>query len=868
VGKYTSFNTQQCECVASFTDHLTSHVKAISNTSVKLIAPRPYDNSAIPTVLVYLGIVYCLLAFWAYGKEQEDTRMAYEKEQEDTTMRKVTVLPDNEIKDKYIYLLCVITAWLPGAGTSARVYFYLRGSKGRSNVHKCVDVQRTLFTTGSFNWFLITCPASLGRIQSIVIWHDSTGPTPSWFLQEVYVRDIQTEQTWHCVHNNWLAVSHGNGELCVAIPALTPRQASLQQSYQFLFKLKSLVRVCSFTSPFFKPEYNTYNRVYRLTVRFTVMVFIMAFITVIDAPKEGIQQSLDDPKYKGGSALFLGLISGSIVFGLQLVADNIFALIHPKPATIQPRKEPLDLDTVVPDGEAEMLAQRNKEALTVRLLMDKVCGRKYGNQESAEASTKSEVSSTSQSQNANVSAFTEHTSNAQRVPGVTTTGTRDYLLDEFKADQPAPDSTYPPKRSSESGVRYRNTDARLAMEPEYPRTTNDVGGERDRNMSANISSDSSSTMDSGSENSEGSASGSESDGGKFIFPQEDEKWFVDFYENIQQARQRLEDKKKNPKSGDKSAADAADSDSPTLRQLLLSSMSAMFASSSFPEAKKPSYNSGKFFLKMRHGVMQEEVGARGSGNQASGNGLHNVPKSRVKTDLPQKGESTEVYKSASYSSGKFFLKMRQGAMQEKTSAPVSGNQECGSGLRHVPTCRVKTDRSQKGKSMDTCESYSTKEHGRIQTEESKWENTRKGTRTSMGQSRAKDSTGLPYAQDSQPARGRKMPKRSGEASSVPGRAQKESAHYSEFLSAAEEKECIYRNTISDLTRQHAQMMAEIEVNMNKNAASTAQNASDYSTNAEEAAGEDTKTTSTADSKSTAGEDTKSEGKAEATAPVT
>ncbi|KAK7492162.1 hypothetical protein BaRGS_00016636 [Batillaria attramentaria] len=194
----------------------------------------------------------------------------------------------------------------------------------------------------------------------------------------------------------------------------------------------------------------------------------------------------------------------------------------------------------------------------------------------------------------------------------------------------------------------------------------------------------------------------------------------------------------------------------------------MSASSSIPEAKKPSYNSGKFFLKMRHGVMQEEVGARGSGNQASRNGLHNVPKSRVKTDLPQKGESTEVYKSASYSSGKFFLKMRQGAMQEKTSAPVSGNQDCGSGLRHVPTCRVKTDRSQKGKSMDTCESYSTKEHGRIQTEESKWENTRKGTRTSMGQSRAKDSTRfcLMHRIVSR-ARGRKMPKRSGEASSVP-----------------------------------------------------------------------------------------------------
>ncbi|KAK7492165.1 hypothetical protein BaRGS_00016639 [Batillaria attramentaria] len=447
--------------------------------------------------------------------------------------RKVTVLPDNEIKDKYIYLLCVITAWLPGAGTSACVYFYLRGSKGRSNVHKCEGCPENPFHH---------------RVFKLVPYYVSS---LTRFLQEVYVRDIQTEQTWHCVHNNWLAVSHGNGEVCVAIPALTPRQASLQQSYQFLFKLKSLVRVCSFTSPFFKPVYNTYNRVYRLTVRFTVMVFIMAFITVIDAPKEGIQQSLDDPKYKGGSALFLGLISGSIVFGLQLVADNIFALIHPKPATIQPRKEPLDLDTVVLDGEAEMLAQRNAEALTVRLLMDKVCGRKYGNQESAEASTKSEVRQYVPV--AECQCFGLYRTHVKRTtcPGVTTTGTRDYLLDEFKADQPAPDSTYPPKRSSESGGRYRNTDARLAMESEYPRTTNDVGGERDCNMSADISSDSSSTMDSGSENSEGSASGSESDGGKFIFPQEDEKWFVDFYENIQQARQRLEDKKKNPKSGDK-----------------------------------------------------------------------------------------------------------------------------------------------------------------------------------------------------------------------------------------------------------------------------------------------------------------------------
>jgi hypothetical protein len=94
----------------------------------------------------------------------------------------MTVLSDNEPKHKYVYLICVVTGWWPKAGTTANVFIYLRAKYKQSARHNLGDKDRKLFTSGAENWFVLTTPKKLGRMQSIMIWHDNKGRDPSWYV--------------------------------------------------------------------------------------------------------------------------------------------------------------------------------------------------------------------------------------------------------------------------------------------------------------------------------------------------------------------------------------------------------------------------------------------------------------------------------------------------------------------------------------------------------------------------------------------------------------------------------------------------------------------------------------------------------------
>lgn len=43
--------------------------------------------------------------------------------------RGVAILDDNDMQEKYMYLVCTVTGWWHNAGTTARVYIYLNGSE-------------------------------------------------------------------------------------------------------------------------------------------------------------------------------------------------------------------------------------------------------------------------------------------------------------------------------------------------------------------------------------------------------------------------------------------------------------------------------------------------------------------------------------------------------------------------------------------------------------------------------------------------------------------------------------------------------------------------------------------------------------------
>ena len=62
-------------------------------------------------------------------------------------------------------------------------------------------------------YFFIRRP--LGSLNYLRVWHDNTGweNYASWFITAIVVRDVQTDEKFEFIINNWLAVDKGDGEV-------------------------------------------------------------------------------------------------------------------------------------------------------------------------------------------------------------------------------------------------------------------------------------------------------------------------------------------------------------------------------------------------------------------------------------------------------------------------------------------------------------------------------------------------------------------------------------------------------------------------------------------------------------------------------
>ncbi|XP_039102521.1 polycystin-1 isoform X2 [Hyaena hyaena] len=113
---------------------------------------------------------------------------------------------------RFKYEILVKTGWGRGSGTTAHVGIMLYGAEGRSG-HRHLDGDRA-FRRNSLDVFQIATPHSLGSVRKIRVWHDNKGLSPSWFLQHVIVRDLQTACSTFFLVNDWLSVeTEANGGL-------------------------------------------------------------------------------------------------------------------------------------------------------------------------------------------------------------------------------------------------------------------------------------------------------------------------------------------------------------------------------------------------------------------------------------------------------------------------------------------------------------------------------------------------------------------------------------------------------------------------------------------------------------------------------
>ncbi|KAB5555828.1 hypothetical protein PHYPO_G00038630 [Pangasianodon hypophthalmus] len=165
---------------------------------------------------------------------------------------------------RYRYRVLVKTGWYRGAGTSAHVGISLYGLNKSGSRH----LQREgAFQRNGLDDFQVETDVNLGEIWKICIWHDNTGLDPSWYLQHVTVWDMQTDNMFFFLVEDWLSVENEKNSGLVQKVVLATCPPELRQfgrilRAQLLFGLQDHHLWLSLWE---RPAHSTFSRAQRVT---------------------------------------------------------------------------------------------------------------------------------------------------------------------------------------------------------------------------------------------------------------------------------------------------------------------------------------------------------------------------------------------------------------------------------------------------------------------------------------------------------------------------------------------------------------------------------------------------------------------------
>ncbi|KAK5877459.1 hypothetical protein CesoFtcFv8_024961 [Champsocephalus esox] len=93
----------------------------------------------------------------------------------------------------------------------------LKGEDGFSQTRELHVPGCTLFRRNSQDTFIISAADSLGPVWGVHIWHDNSGPSPSWNIKHLDVSEVSRGQlkgrAWLFVAQCWLAVNQSDGRV-------------------------------------------------------------------------------------------------------------------------------------------------------------------------------------------------------------------------------------------------------------------------------------------------------------------------------------------------------------------------------------------------------------------------------------------------------------------------------------------------------------------------------------------------------------------------------------------------------------------------------------------------------------------------------
>ena len=228
--------------------------------------------------------------------------------------------------------MSVYTGMWKGSGTSANVAMIVYSEETRSETLRLFDSYRNknLFARASINTFVVSLPDSLHSPIMIKLWHDNSGSSPSWYVNQVIIENLETEEKWYFLCSRWLAVDKEDGKVEVDIPLASKSDLS-SFKYQFYTRVsKSLGDGHIWLSVVTRPPHSPFTRAQRLSC--CVCVLLCAMLAGAMFYQFGEKQE-DTVKFGplrfSLKQLLIGVQSAIIVVPVNLLIVAIFRNIKP-----------------------------------------------------------------------------------------------------------------------------------------------------------------------------------------------------------------------------------------------------------------------------------------------------------------------------------------------------------------------------------------------------------------------------------------------------------------------------------------------------------------------------------------------------------
>ncbi|XP_067912634.1 polycystin-1 isoform X2 [Heterodontus francisci] len=258
----------------------------------------------------------------------------------------------------YKYEILVKTGWGRGSGTSSHVGISLYGREDKSG-HRHLD-NESAFHRNSVDIFQIATDNSLGNIWKIRVWHDNKGLTPSWYLQHIIIKDLQTNNSYYFLVNDWLAVDNDRNEGLVEKEVLVATEAKLKDfSRIFTAEIqRGISEGHIWLSIWDRPPRSCFTRVQRVTC---CLVLIYLFFCagavwygiISDGSKSNVAVSTLVPL--SGESVAAGIVSSIIIYPVYLIIILLFRKARSRVAINDPSQHEsnvLEIDDYIDSSTA------------------------------------------------------------------------------------------------------------------------------------------------------------------------------------------------------------------------------------------------------------------------------------------------------------------------------------------------------------------------------------------------------------------------------------------------------------------------------------------------------------------------------------